>query len=161
MVRLKSYRWKFHQSKWRKKASSKCSTLDTSFSPLDHSKVEDFEHTLVLTCPNILAWDNRTSGYKRLLVDHIQHKISLVEPEFDPCGLWMELVSKSQSDSLLHLHSTKNYLVETANKVKAFKHTWLTSTTRWSQSCSIIKSQTVVFPDAAPPATPVSDVSRK
>lgn len=35
-----------------------------------------------------------------------------------------------------------------------FSDTWLTSTTRWSRSCSIIKSQTVVFPDAAPPATP-------
>lgn len=34
--------------------------------------------------------------------------------------------------------------------------TWLTSTTRWSWSCWIIKSQTVVFPDAAPPATPAS-----
>lgn len=34
------------------------------------------------------------------------------------------------------------------------KITWLTRTTRWSWSCCIIISQTVVLPDAAPPATP-------
>lgn len=33
--------------------------------------------------------------------------------------------------------------------------TWLTRTTRWSWSCCMIISQTAVFPEAAPPATPV------
>lgn len=36
--------------------------------------------------------------------------------------------------------------------------TWLTTTALWSWSCCIIISQTVVLPDAAPPATPENNI---
>lgn len=46
------------------------------------------------------------------------------------------------------------YLSEPKKLMSSRRITWLTTTALWSWSCCIIISQTVVFPDAAPPATP-------
>lgn len=47
------------------------------------------------------------------------------------------------------------------NSRKRISETWLTSTTLWSCSCWMIKSHTVVFPDAVPPETPDPRRERK
>lgn len=55
---------------------------------------------------------------------------------------------------VINKKNIKNFIFFKKRKIK--RSTWLMRTTLWSWSCEIIILQTVVLPDAFPPATPGS-----